>query len=310
MKIGIAWRSDTDSEFYTNTVLAVREAGAIPVLLDQVIDYDLEYENGLVCAKGTTEEGFLNTEYAERIKKNRYHNSNAAGVTAEVDAVIFTGGEGISPTLFKEPQKWNGIREPNAFHATRDVSDYLLMAYCIDEDLPVLAFCRGNQMLAVVSGASIIQNISVYFEENQIPYYDEHRNQVNEPGDYRDYAPHDIEIIDRESLVYQIFECDVVEAVPSWHRQAIGSVEGTQLKITAVHDTNGYEIIEGTERTDCRCITGYQFHPEASVAKHLYAAENADLFMDQEMALKIFQHFVEYIKSKKENRKRIEQDHR
>lgn len=30
--IGIAWRADTDSEFYTNIVEAVRKAGSEPVL--------------------------------------------------------------------------------------------------------------------------------------------------------------------------------------------------------------------------------------------------------------------------------------
>ena len=35
--IGIAWRGDTDSEFYTNIVAAVEKAGGKPVLLEQVI---------------------------------------------------------------------------------------------------------------------------------------------------------------------------------------------------------------------------------------------------------------------------------
>ena len=34
--IGIAWRADTDSEFYTNIVRAVEEAGGVPVLLEYI----------------------------------------------------------------------------------------------------------------------------------------------------------------------------------------------------------------------------------------------------------------------------------
>ena len=41
--IGVAWREDVDSEFYTNIVAAVKEAGATPVLLKQVVaDYKVD----------------------------------------------------------------------------------------------------------------------------------------------------------------------------------------------------------------------------------------------------------------------------
>ncbi|MBQ1890499.1 MAG: gamma-glutamyl-gamma-aminobutyrate hydrolase family protein, partial [Selenomonas sp.] len=48
------------------------------------------------------------------------------------------------------------------YSAERDVSDYLLMSYCLEKDVPVLAICRGMQMLSVVSGADIIQDIPTY----------------------------------------------------------------------------------------------------------------------------------------------------
>lgn len=45
--IGIAWRTDTDSEFYTNVIEAVKQVGAKPVLLEQVVADYLSYdENG------------------------------------------------------------------------------------------------------------------------------------------------------------------------------------------------------------------------------------------------------------------------
>ena len=43
--IGIAWRADTDSEFYTNIVAAVEEAGGKPVLLEQVKADYLTYDS-------------------------------------------------------------------------------------------------------------------------------------------------------------------------------------------------------------------------------------------------------------------------
>ena len=46
VRIGIAWRADTESEFYTNVVAAITEAGGIPVLLNQVKAKDVVY-NGI-----------------------------------------------------------------------------------------------------------------------------------------------------------------------------------------------------------------------------------------------------------------------
>lgn len=166
VRIGIAWRADTDSEFYTNIVAAVKEAGGEPVLLEQVIDNDLEYEDGKVSPKGVSKDEYLDSEYSEIVKKNTYKNSNAEAVVRDVDAVIFTGGEDISPMLLEDPEEWIGIEEEKDFNATRDVSDYLLMAYCIDNDIPTMGFCRGMQMMAVVSGGTMIQNIPTFFEEN------------------------------------------------------------------------------------------------------------------------------------------------
>ena len=42
--IGIAWRADTDSEFFTNMCRAVEAAGGEWVMLDQVFSSDLNYD--------------------------------------------------------------------------------------------------------------------------------------------------------------------------------------------------------------------------------------------------------------------------
>lgn len=295
VRIGIAWVEDTDAEFCTNIASAIEEAGGEPVFLDQVVDYDLEYENGRVSAKGVSPDDYLNTDYSEIIKRNTYRNSNAAEVAAGVDAVVFPGGEDISPMLLKDPEDWIGIEAEKDFNATRDVSDYLLMAYCIDKDLPTMGFCRGMQMMSVVSGASMIQDIPAFFEERNTVYHFEHRNEKNAADSYRDYAPHDITIIDTDSHLYDIFGCTTVKAVPSWHHQAVKGVDGTKLRVSSVCNTGGYDIIESVERTDKQFVVGYQFHPEAAIAKHNNAADNAGLFMDKEMALKTFRYFIGYI---------------
>ena len=292
--IGIAWRADTDSEFYTNVCVALQEAGAEAVLLEMVVDEDLEYEDGRIAGCGVNENDYLTEDYAALVKKNTYRHSNAAEVLRGIDGVIFTGGEDISPTLLAEPKDWHHIEAEKDFNATRDVSDYLLMAYCIDSDIPVMSFCRGMQMLAVVSGASMIQDIPTFYAENGLTYHFGHRNEKASADAYRDYAPHDIWITAADSLSYDIFGEMSVSGVPSWHHQAVGSTEGTKLAVTATALLDGYEIIEAIERTDRSMIIGFQFHPEAAIAKHVSNAENADRFMSMEKALRIFTVFTDH----------------
>ena len=57
--VGIAWRADTDSEFFTNICRAVEEAGGQWVLLDQVFLPDLHYTEDGKLMEGTAKTGAL-----------------------------------------------------------------------------------------------------------------------------------------------------------------------------------------------------------------------------------------------------------
>ena len=106
--IGISWRSDLDSEFYTNVVTAIKECGATPVLLTQVKCNDITYQDGEVTADCIDEAGHLTLSAASTLRAS-VDNSNAGDAVKSVDAVIFTGGEDVSPTLLANPQPWHGI---------------------------------------------------------------------------------------------------------------------------------------------------------------------------------------------------------
>lgn len=286
--IGIAWRADPDSEFYTNIAATLDDIGARYVMLNQVVTGDIPYESGNVAAECIDDNDVLKQEYADVIKSNTYNNSNAEKVMDGINAVIFTGGEDIAPTLLKEPASWHGIQEEKDYNATRDVNDYILMSYCLDKDIPIMGFCRGMQMLGTVSGATFIQDIPEYFRAAGIEYNYLHRNNKISPDAYRDYAPHDVNITDRDSVLYQIVGSDVLKSVPSWHHQALLSVDGTKLKVTGTTDTNGISMIESIQRTDKKFAVGFQFHPEAAVVKNLNNADNAGKFMDRQTAENFF----------------------
>ena len=97
-------------------------------------------------------------------------------------------------SLFYAPEKWHGIPAEIDYNAERDVSDYLTMSYCLDNDIPVMGLCRGMQMLPVISGAEMIQDLPAYFAESGIKYDYQHRNEKKSADSYRDYAHHDVTV--------------------------------------------------------------------------------------------------------------------
>src|SRR5687768_11319437 len=66
-------------------------------------------------------------------------------LVAELDGVLFTGGGDVDPVFYGEP------RHPEVYDAEpgRDEFEIDLARRAMDEDLPVLAICRGSQVLNV-----------------------------------------------------------------------------------------------------------------------------------------------------------------
>ncbi len=292
-KVGVMWRPNSEAESYVYTCRSVEAAGGDLVRIGQVFSYDLSYDDRGKLIEGIDEIGFLDTEAAEVVKNSDWHDSNVTEMLKDVDIVIFPGGDDISPTLYRNPQEWVDTGEDRSFEPERDVSDYIAMSYCLDNDIPVVGICRGMQVLAVVSGADMIQDIGEYLAGMSIEYNYEHRNQRPSPGAYRDFAPHDT-VIEEDSVIYGIMKKETLTGCPSWHHQAVGSVEGTDLRVTGTTYTDGVDIIESVERTDKKCAFGIQYHPEAAVCKHLDDLPNKDDFMSYEDSIALFEWIVDY----------------
>ena len=258
--VGIAWRPDSDAYTFRSTVEAVRAAGATPILLKQVISSELSYSaDGKLEQSYISELNMLRSEYAELIKAKRsYEHSNAAAEASKIRAVIFPGGADISPTLIADHAPIGESTEE--CDAERDVSDYLLMTYCLDQDMPILAICRGMQMLAIVSGGSMIQDIPSYFAAKGEDMPTLHRMPQS---DNRDFAAHDILITDKGSLMYHIVGSETISKIPSWHHEAAVMTDTALFAVTAVVP-DGTGMIEAIERKDKRFVLGVQFHPEIS----------------------------------------------
>ena len=290
--IGIAWVADTDYEPYTYVVRAIEEAGGRTIMLPQVRSYDLQYDDDGILMEGVADTGELTDEAGKLIKCNSWLNSNAPDAVMGVQTVIFVGGDDVSPSLFYSPKGSFDEEDVIGYSPERDVSDYLLMSCCLDNDIPFMGICRGEQMLAAVSGAENIPDIPEYFREQDVEYGYEHRNRAKTPGAYRDYVPHSVSV-EKDSILYDMVGTDTVEGCPSWHHSGVENTDNTRLRVTGETDTNGITIIEAVERTDKMFAMGIQFHPEAAIVKHLDGGSNAGTFMDYDTALGIFRYIVE-----------------
>jgi len=285
VRVGLAWQPTATS--YERVVLSIEAAGGEAVILPQLRPAGFDYDGMKISPRYVDENGVLRQEFADIVKRDTYHGTRADSLLAGVQAVVFLGGGDISSTLFAVPQPWHGLADDSPANATRDVSEYLTMAYCLDHDIPVLGLCRGMQMLGVVSGAPLIQDLGRYFDEMGKDYHFMHRMQRDAQGK-RCYTPHDVVVTDSASLLHDIAGTGTISDVPSWHHQVVGDVAGTPLRVTGVTPTDGVNVIEAIERTDKHFALGVQFHPEEAIKQHIKGEQGASRFMPLDEALKYF----------------------
>lgn len=286
--IFVAWSNNQESYSFISTLRAIQEAGATPVILDQALSADLNYDKGGKLIDAVDEHGMLTSENAKKVKENTWQNSNVEEIMEGVDYIVFPGGSDICPTLYYDEQDWHGIEEETDYCAERDVSDFILLSYCLEQDIPTLAICRGMQMLSVVSGADMIQDIPQWFAQDGLEYHDIHRDPEK-----KNLVPHQVKITSADSLIHYIVNADCINGAPSWHHQAVDNVDGTRLEVTALTETDGKQMIEAVERPDKLFCIGVQFHPEIAIAKHLDKKANAGEFMEYDDAIAFFRALLE-----------------
>ncbi len=288
--IYVAWSNKQDSYSFISTLKTIEAIGCNPIVLNMVRSNDLSYKDNMLV-DSTDEHGILLSNLANKVKTNLWKNSNVNEIAKDATCVIFPGGSDICPTLWKEEGEWHGIESDTDYSAERDVSDYLLMSYCLEKDIPVFAICRGMQMLSTVSGAKMINDIPTYFAS-----LGKNDNETHRDNEKKVFAAHDVNVTDDSSLLYKITNSTTLNNVPSWHHQGVLSLDNTKLSLVAETVTDGVRIIEGVERKDLSFCLGVQFHPEVAVRKHVEQEADASNYMDLESASSFFKALVNFHK--------------
>lgn len=165
----------------------------------------------------------------------------------ELDAVLLTGGGDIDPVLYGE------ARHPTVDDAEpgRDEFELDLARRAISADLPLLAICRGAQVLNVAAGGTLVQDIPSAIESRL-------SHRIADP---KNAVAHTVRVSPGSRLERALGQTvDTTHScrVNSRHHQSVSRV-GTGLVASALADDG---IIEGIERTDAAFCVGVQWHPE------------------------------------------------
>lgn len=158
------------------------------------------------------------------------------------DGFLFTGGCDIEPSRYGEEKKETcGEIEP-----LRDEIEYKLFDIAYKTGKPILAICRGAQLVNCALGGTLYQDLPT--ECDTIP---DHRGSI-EDSEYR----HTIKVVEGTPL-YSILGCETV-SINTYHHQAAKTI-GSWLQVMARSEDGVVEAIYSTEHP---YIRGYQWHPE------------------------------------------------
>jgi putative glutamine amidotransferase len=167
-------------------------------------------------------------------------------VLEEVHGLVLTAGGDVDPVFYGQDRHESvEDAEPG-----RDEFEIDLARRAMSAELPVLAICRGAQVLNVAAGGTLVQDIPSVVGDLLT-------HSVTQP---RDAYAHDISVSSGSQLERALGPSVAAHAcrVNSRHHQSIARL-GAGLVATA---TAADHVIEGIEKPDTRFCVGVQWHPE------------------------------------------------
>lgn len=173
------------------------------------------------------------------------YSENEQTLTRYIDicnGLLFTGGVDIDPCRYGEPKKdMCGQIQPY-----RDSLELAVFERAFSKRLPILAICRGAQLVNVALGGTLYQDI-----KSEVATEILHRQ--NEPTDA---TSHSVSVIENTPLHH--LSGAMTLAANSFHHQAV-KLLGEGLEVMAQADDG---IIEAFYYNGESYLRAYQWHPE------------------------------------------------
>jgi putative glutamine amidotransferase len=170
--------------------------------------------------------------------------SDPAEALAGVHGLLLTGGVDVDPALYGEAP-----HPTTEVDAERDGFEIPLTRSAIARDLPVLAICRGMQVLNVALAGTLVQDIPDQVGQT-LPH------AVDQP---KDRIAHDVRVEPGSRLAASLrLSGAATVPVNSRHHQAVAHVAaGFQIVATAEDG-----VVEAIEKPGAPFCVGVQWHPE------------------------------------------------
>lgn len=196
------------------------------------------------------------------------HVNDIKDIRAQVeicDGIMLCGGMDIHPIYYgEEPHEELGF-----VNSKEDEYQIKIARMTLNLHKPILGICRGHQLLNIVCGGTLYQDMS------EVP-----RNTIKHDQMSKRYEPYHSVNIEKGSKLEKILGSSTL--VNSLHHQCIKEL-GAGLKATA-YAKDG--VIEAIEMPDRDFVMGFQWHPE-EMAMHR-----------NENMLEIFKEFIKESKEK------------
>lgn len=148
------------------------------------------------------------------------------------DGLVLLGGGDVNPTQYGQTER----AELFGVDTSLDEFEIHAVKYAIARDIPILAICRGHQVLNVALGGTLVQHLETTAE---------HRDTM-----------HEVQLVPN-SLPARAMSTHT-PLVHSFHHQAIDSIAQDLQVVGTYHDGT----IEAVEHVTARWVVGVQWHPE------------------------------------------------
>lgn len=167
-----------------------------------------------------------------------------AAIAERLDGLLLSGGGDVDPRTYgEEPLPACGAPE-----IERDGAEMFFTRWALERRVPLLGICRGIQILNVVRGGSLYQDIPSQYDKPL---------RHNCAGEQRNYIAHAIQI-DPDSQFAAIVG-QTTAGVNSFHHQAVKAL-GDGVRVVATAEDG---IVEAAEMPDYPFVITVQWHPEA-----------------------------------------------